>query len=69
MIEEEGAKLRPLGTPLSFQFVRKYAIGGAIGYDFLLQFSNVRVVEMIAFDPDGKIAGIDFMMFVKDQTK
>jgi hypothetical protein len=66
MIEQEGAKLRQFGAPSSFRFIRTYAISGAVGYDFLLQFSAGRIVEMIAFDPDGKIAGIDFMTFVKD---
>lgn len=69
MIEQEGAKLRQFGTPSSFRFIRTYAISGAVGYDFLLQFSAGRIVEMIAFDPGGKIAGIDFMTSVKDEDK
>ncbi|MGA9419088.1 MAG: hypothetical protein WBV40_08045 [Candidatus Cybelea sp.] len=66
MIEQETARLRQVGAPSSFRFIRTYAINGVIGYDFLLQFGAARIVEMIAFDPDGKIAGIDFMTFVRD---
>jgi hypothetical protein len=69
MIEQETARLRQVGVPSSFRFIRTYAISGVVGYDFLLQFSAARIVEMIAFDPDGKIAGIDFMTFVKDEDK
>jgi len=65
IIEQEAARLKQFGEPSSFQFIRTYTISGAIGYDFLLQFSAARIVEMIAFDADGKIAGIDFMTFVK----
>jgi hypothetical protein len=65
MIQQEAATLRLFGDPSSFEFVRKYAVSGAIGYDFLLQFGAGRVVEMIAFSADGKIAGIDFQTFVK----
>jgi hypothetical protein len=66
MIEREAKTLQPFGNPSSFQFLRTYAIANTIGYDFLLEFSAGRIVEMIAFDPDGKIAGIDFMTFTKN---
>ena len=69
MIEQETARLRQVGAPSSFRFIRTYAINGVIGYDFLLQFGAARIVEMIAFDPDGKIAGIDFMTFVRDRNR
>lgn len=64
VVRKEGATLRAFGEPTSFTFVRSYTISGDAGYDFLLQFKRGRIVEMIAFDPDGKIAGIDFMTFV-----
>jgi hypothetical protein len=65
MIAQEAATLRRFGDPSSFEFIRKYAVGGAMGYDFLLRFSAGRIVEMIAVGADGKIAGIDFQTFVK----
>jgi hypothetical protein len=68
MIQQEAATLTRFGNPSSFQFIRAYSVSGAIGYDFLLQFSAGRIIEMIAFDADGKIAGIDFETFVKAGT-
>jgi hypothetical protein len=65
MIQQEAATLSRFGNPSSFQFLRTYEISGAVAYDFLLQFSAGRIVEMIAFGSDGKIAGIDFQTFVK----
>jgi hypothetical protein len=61
---QEAARLTALGKPSSFTFIRTYPISGAVGYDFLLQFKTDRVVEMIAFNPKGQIAGIDFETFV-----
>lgn len=67
MIRQESTKLKSLGEPTNFSFLRTYMVGGAEGYDFLLQFKMARVIEMIAFDGDGKIAGIDFRVYVRDQ--
>jgi hypothetical protein len=67
MIRAESAKLRPLGAPASFAFVSSEPIHGVMGYDFLLGFGNTRIIESIAFDSDGKIAGIDFRTFVRQQ--
>ncbi|HEX3368718.1 MAG TPA: hypothetical protein VHS56_04005 [Candidatus Cybelea sp.] len=64
MIRREAAQLKPLGDPLSVTFIRSYPISGMLGYDFQLQFKSVRVIEMIAFDGSGKIAGIDFLTLV-----
>ena len=61
MIRREAAQLKPLGNPLSVTFIRSYPISGMLGYDFQLQFKSVRIIEMIAFDGSGKIAGIDFL--------
>lgn len=66
MIVQESKTLSSFGSPTSFKFVRKYVIGDAIGYDFLWEFARGRIVEMIALDGNGKIAGIDFQTFVKD---
>lgn len=68
MIQQEAATLSRFGSSSSFQFIRTYAISGETAYDFLLQFSAGRIVEMIAFDADGKIAGIDFQTFVPDNV-
>jgi hypothetical protein len=68
MIQQEAATLSRFGGPSSFQFLRTYEISGATAYDFLLEFSAGRIVEMIAFDADGKIAGIDFQTFVKTSS-
>lgn len=67
MIDHESATLRPFGNPSAFKFIRTYMISGKLGYDFLLQFAAGRIIEMIAFDPDGEIAGIDFQTFVKNK--
>ncbi|HEY4432905.1 MAG TPA: hypothetical protein VGM99_00765 [Candidatus Cybelea sp.] len=64
MIRREAAQLKPLGDPLSVTFIRSYPISGMLGYDFQLQFKSVRIIEMIAFDGSGKIAGIDFLTLV-----
>lgn len=64
IIRREAAQLKPLGDPLSITFLRSYPISGMLGYDFQLQFKSVRIIEMIAFDGSGKIAGIDFLTLV-----
>ncbi len=64
IIRREAAQLKPLGDPLSVTFIRSYPISGMLGYDFQLQFKSVRIIEMIAFDGSGKIAGIDFLTLV-----
>jgi|HubBroStandDraft_4_1064222.scaffolds.fasta_scaffold00026_56 hypothetical protein len=67
LVQQEAAKLKPLGNPISFKFLKSYPINGKMGYDFLLQFKDARVVEMIAFDSTDKIAGIDFQIFLKTE--
>lgn len=66
MISQESARLKKLGKLVSFRFVSSGPVGAvAIGYYFALTFtSGDKVVEAIAFDGDGKIAGIDFRIFV-----
>lgn len=64
LISQEAATLKPLGSPLAFVFVRSEPTGGAIGYDFAIAFKAARVAESIAFDNAGKIAGIDFRVFL-----
>jgi hypothetical protein len=64
-VRRESAVLKAFGDPTGFSFLRSYPIAGVIGYDFLWQFKSGRIIEMIAVDDDGKIAGIDFETFVK----
>ena len=61
--QRESAILTSFGKPSSFTFLRSYPIEGRMGYDFLWQFAKARIVEKIAFDADGKIAGIDFELW------
>ena len=68
MIQQEATTLTRFGNPTSFQFLRTYEISGATAYDFLLEFGAGRIVEMIAFGADGKIAGIDFQTFIKTSS-
>jgi hypothetical protein len=68
MIRQEAGTLKAYGTPLSFAFVRSEPIDDAMGYYFILDFKSGRIVEAIALHPDGKIAGIDFMPFVRTRS-
>lgn len=67
MAQQEAAKLRPLGNPVTFVFLRSEPVHAVTGYAFLITFRAARVVEMIAFDTSGKIAGIDFQIFLPRQ--
>jgi hypothetical protein len=60
----ERSRLAPLGKPNSFAFLGSEIVNGATGYDFALTFARAKVVESIAFDSSGKIAGIDFQVYV-----
>jgi len=63
-VRTEQATLKPFGEPLSFRYLGSGPIGGAMGYYFLLQFHAGRIIEAIAYDPNGKIAGLDFETFL-----
>ena len=65
MITDESGKLKPLGDPASFTFLRTHPVVDSMGYDFMLDFGNERILETLAYDAEGKIAGIAFMMFVR----
>lgn len=65
-VRKEKATLKAFGKPISFRFIGSAPIKGAIGYYFDIEFSVGRVVEAIAYDADGKIAGIDFQTYVPD---
>ncbi len=60
VIHHETETLTPLGEPISFAFVRTYPVGGALEYDFMVGFKAAKVIELISFDADGKIAGLGF---------
>jgi hypothetical protein len=64
MVRKFSEKLKPFGKPLKFVYLDSNKFQYAIGYNFVIEFKNGRVIERIAFDPDGKIAGIDFQTFV-----
>jgi hypothetical protein len=38
--------------------------GGAVGYDFMITYEHGQIVESIALDESGKIAGINFQAYV-----
>ena len=66
MVRKFSETLKPFGKPQKFVYFGSNKVQYAIGYNFLIEFKNGRVIELIAFDPDGKIAGIDFHMFFPD---
>ena len=66
MIRDEASKLKALGHPISFAFVGSERVLYATGYDFLVTFPSAKIVESIALDSNGKIAGIDFRTFVPE---
>jgi hypothetical protein len=68
-IRREAATLKKYGTPTSFEFVKKGKVEYATGYYFVLTFMkqdriSAKIIEAIAFDTNGKIAGLDFDIFV-----
>lgn len=66
MVAQEETVLRPLGQPVTFKFIRSQPMGAvAIGYDFIVTFkSEKKIIESLALDDRGKIAGIDFRVYV-----
>lgn len=65
-VRKEEATLKAFGEPLRFRFLSSGPIKGAMGYYFLIGFRAGKIVEALAYDVDGKIAGIDFQTFVVD---
>lgn len=64
MIRHEAATLEAYGRPTAFVFLGTQQVQGLTGYVFGITFHAARVIEHIAFDADGKLAGIDFQPFV-----
>ena len=64
MISSESAALRAFGHTTGFLYLGDQRVQYAVGYNFEIIFPKGRIIEEIAFDADGKIAGIDFQTFV-----
>lgn len=64
MIQHEQGVLQAFGPPKSFVPIPSSKVQGLISYNFIIVFEKARVVESIAFERSGKIAGIDFQPFV-----
>jgi len=62
MMRAEMNTLRSLGKPTSFTYLRVEPFGGLAGYEVVVSFARTerQVIEGIAFDADGQLAGIDF---------
>jgi|SRR5579884_3364604 len=68
MVKSEAARLRGLGRPVAFVYVGSGRVQKAIGYYFGVLFNgSERIMEAIAFDPDGRIAGIDFQILAPSE--
>ena len=63
-IREQEAALSALGKPAGFKFLGSDSIQGDRAYHFLITFAGPdRIVESIALNKWGKIAGIDFATY------
>ena len=68
-IRQQEAALSSLGKPVAFKFLGSAMIQGDKAYHFLITFAGPdRIVESIALDNAGKIAGIDFATYVPGTT-
>ncbi|HEV3153972.1 MAG TPA: hypothetical protein VGZ02_09230 [Candidatus Baltobacteraceae bacterium] len=63
MIDDEEKTLEALGKPSKWLYFGAQPVQYAIGYMFGIQFKTARVIEHIAFDSDGKIAGVQFQVY------
>jgi hypothetical protein len=63
MIHSEARVLQRYKNPTSFVFASSEPVNGVTGYDFVLSFPKARIIESIAFDDGGLLAGIDFRVF------
>ena len=63
LVRHEQAALIPYGKPVSFKFVSSGPVPGATGYNFLVTCANGALLESIALDGEGKIAGLDFQRY------
>ena len=68
MIERESRTLKAFGRPQRFVFLGTNKVRGAAGYNFLVIFEAARIIESIAFDSDGKVAGVDFQPYLPSKS-
>jgi hypothetical protein len=68
-IRQQEAALSALGKPVAFKFLGSAMIQDDKAYHFLITFTGPdRIVESIALDNSGKIAGIDFATYTPGTT-
>ena len=62
VLQKEMRTLQRFGTPRSFEYLRVARFGGLPTYEVVVSYANTerKVIEGIAFDGNGKLAGIDF---------
>ena len=65
-VQKEEATLKAFGEPLRFRFLGSGPLRGAMACYFAIDFHMGTVLEAIAYDVHGKIAGIDFQTYVPD---
>ncbi|HET9392664.1 MAG TPA: hypothetical protein VFO29_03935 [Candidatus Rubrimentiphilum sp.] len=63
MVAGEEKTLQALGRPSKWLYFGSQPVQYAVGYEFGIQFKHARVLEHIAFDADGKIAGLQFQVY------
>jgi hypothetical protein len=63
MVHRESIVLRQYGQPVTFTFLGSNPVQQATGYTFGITCTNGKIIESIALDRHGKIAGIDFQTF------
>jgi len=63
LVLHEQAALVPYGKPVSFRFVGSGPVPGATGYNFIVICANGALLESIALDGEGKIAGLNFQRY------
>lgn len=68
-IRQQEAALSSLGKPVAFRYLGVDEVQGDKAYHFLITFNGPdRILESIALDESGKIAGIDFATYAPSTT-
>lgn len=68
LMRHEQAALAPYGRPITFRFEGSEPVAGATGYNFIVTCPNGVLVESIALDSSGKIAGFNFQRYTGSPT-
>lgn len=63
VVRREQKILKPFGRATAIKFLGSDHVDHATGYTFGITFASGKVVESIALDREGKIAGINFQTF------